>query len=63
LTLTGNKSNPAVDASGKASKHHVMMYTMDAIQSHPEVGVSRGGLVLFALLCGGDYHKVRYSVL
>lgn len=35
-----------------------MIYTIGAIQSHPEVGLSRGGLVLIALLCGGDYHKV-----
>ena len=35
-----------------------MMYTVEAIQL--EVGISRGGLVLFALLSGGDYHKVRH---
>lgn len=60
LSLSGNKSNPALDLCGKASPHHIMMYTVDEIQSHPDVGMSRGGLLLFALLCGGDYHKVSY---
>ncbi|KAJ7502773.1 hypothetical protein B0H11DRAFT_2170838 [Mycena galericulata] len=57
LDLSGNKANPALDANGKASKYHVMVYTADAVRDHPKVGLSRGALLLFALLAGGDYHS------
>ncbi|KAF9497231.1 hypothetical protein BDN71DRAFT_1588372 [Pleurotus eryngii] len=56
INLSGNKSKPAPDKKGKASKHHVWVYTADAIQGHPGVRLTRGGLILFALLNGGDYH-------
>ncbi|KAL4262296.1 XPG-I domain-containing protein [Pleurotus pulmonarius] len=56
INLSGNKSKPAIDKRGKASKHHVWVYTADAIQSHPGVRMTRGGMILFALLNGGDYH-------
>lgn len=56
INLSGNKSKPALDKNGKPSKHHVWVYTADAIQSHPGVRLTRGGLILFALLNGGDYH-------
>ncbi|KII92167.1 hypothetical protein PLICRDRAFT_172297 [Plicaturopsis crispa FD-325 SS-3] len=55
LALTGNKCNPALDANGKASKHHVMVFTADNVRNHPEVSLTRGGMILFALLSGGDY--------
>ncbi|OCH90241.1 PIN domain-like protein, partial [Obba rivulosa] len=55
LTLTGNKCNPALNSEGKASKYHVMVYTAEQILVHPDVAMSRGGLILFALLSGGDY--------
>ena len=58
MKLSGNKSNPALDSDGKASKHHVMLYSADKVRNHPDIGMSRGGLVLFALLAGGDYDKV-----
>lgn len=61
INLSGNKSKPALDKKGKASKHHVWVYTADAIQSHPGVRLTRGGLILFALLNGGDYHTVIVS--
>ncbi|KAJ7782861.1 hypothetical protein B0H16DRAFT_1403187 [Mycena metata] len=54
LALSGNKANPALDANGKASKHHVMVYTADAVRAS---GFTRGALLLFALLSGGDYHN------
>ncbi|KAJ7497127.1 PIN domain-like protein [Mycena latifolia] len=54
LDLSGNKANPALDANGNASKHHVMVYTADAVR---RAGLSRGALLLFALLAGGDYHS------
>ncbi|KAJ6495565.1 PIN domain-like protein [Mycena vitilis] len=59
LDLSGNKANPARDSRGKPSKHHVMVYTADAVQA---LGLTRGGLLLFALLAGGDYHSGIHSV-
>ncbi|OSC97073.1 hypothetical protein PYCCODRAFT_1455090 [Trametes coccinea BRFM310] len=53
--LTGNKSNPALNANGKPSEHHANVYTSDAIENHPEVGLTHGGMVLIALVSGGDY--------
>lgn len=61
VALSGNKSHPALNAHGKVSEHHVMVYTADAVQNHPEVGLTREGMILFALLAGGDYNKVCYS--
>ncbi|KAJ7675094.1 hypothetical protein B0H17DRAFT_1140524 [Mycena rosella] len=55
LDLSGNKAHPALDVNGNASKHHVMMYTADAVRS--TVGLTRGALLLFALLAGGDYQS------
>ncbi|KAJ7188472.1 PIN domain-like protein [Mycena filopes] len=54
LDLSGNKANPALDANGKASKHHVMVYTAESVRAS---GFTRGALLLFALLAGGDYHS------
>ncbi|EAU91346.2 hypothetical protein CC1G_07381 [Coprinopsis cinerea okayama7 len=55
--LSGNASNPAVNAAGKVDKHHTMVYRIEDIQNDPDIGLKRGGLVLFALLCGGDYDQ------
>ncbi|KZT08478.1 PIN domain-like protein [Laetiporus sulphureus 93-53] len=55
LNLLGNKAYPALNSDGKPSQHHVMLYTADLIRTHPDVSLSRGGLILFALLSGGDY--------
>ncbi|KAL7281010.1 hypothetical protein ACG7TL_004312 [Trametes sanguinea] len=57
--LTGNKSNPALNANGKPSEHHANVYTSDAIENHRAVGLSRGGMVLIALLSGGDDDSMR----
>jgi Holliday junction resolvase YEN1 len=35
-----------------------MVYTAEAIRTHPDVRLTRGGLILIALLAGGDYDKV-----
>lgn len=61
--LSGNKAHPALDANGKVSAHHVMVYTADDIWSHPEVRLTQGGMILIALLAGGDYNKVRRTRL
>ncbi|KAA1474332.1 hypothetical protein DENSPDRAFT_873329 [Dentipellis sp. KUC8613] len=56
-SLTGNKSRPAFNLDGKESKDHVMVYTAEAIRNDPSVGLTRAGMILIALLSGGDYHK------
>ncbi|TFY70857.1 hypothetical protein EVG20_g2154 [Dentipellis fragilis] len=56
-SLSGNKSRPAFNLDGKESKDHVMVYTADAIRNDPSVGLTRAGMILIALLSGGDYHK------
>jgi len=38
-----------------------MVYTAEAIRTHPDVRLTRGGLILIALLAGGDYDKVRIN--
>ncbi|KAK0449863.1 hypothetical protein EV421DRAFT_2032073 [Armillaria borealis] len=53
LNLSGNKSYPAVNKEGKQSPHHVNIYTADAVEK--EIGLTTGGMILFALLAGGDY--------
>ncbi|THH33505.1 hypothetical protein EUX98_g629 [Antrodiella citrinella] len=55
LKLTGNKAHPALNADGKESKSHTMIFTADDIRNHPDIGLTRNGMILFALLCGGDY--------
>ncbi|KAI0056173.1 PIN domain-like protein, partial [Artomyces pyxidatus] len=57
LSLAGNQSNPALDSSGKKCKNRTMIYTADAVKNHPSIQLTRGGLILIALLSGGDYHE------
>jgi holliday junction resolvase YEN1 len=42
----------------KDAGDRVFIYTSQAIQSHSRVSLSREGLFLMAILCGGDYDKV-----
>ncbi|KAF4620656.1 hypothetical protein D9613_000579 [Agrocybe pediades] len=55
--LSGNKSNPATNCEDKTDKLHTMLYRASDIATDSEVQLSRGGLILFALLSGGDYRK------
>ena len=57
VALTGNRNNPATDASGKQCAQHVMVFTSDRIASLPSIGLTKGGMVLIALLSGGDYNN------
>ena len=59
LNITGNKRNPPKNTDGKDSEAHVHVFTADGIQRHPDVQLTRGGLILFALMSGGDYDTVR----
>jgi holliday junction resolvase GEN1/YEN1 len=47
----------------KKDGDNVNIYTLDAIQNTPGVSLTRGGMMLIALLSGGDYNEVcdRFS--
>ncbi|RXW17739.1 hypothetical protein EST38_g8119 [Candolleomyces aberdarensis] len=56
-SLSGNRSNPVLNSAGKDDKNHSWVYKMEDIESHPEIGLTRGGLILIGLLSGGDYEQ------
>ena len=58
LALTGNRKNPATDLSGKKCDQHAVIFTSGQIQNHPDIGLTSSGMILFAMLSGGDYDKV-----
>lgn len=54
--LSGNKANPVLNAAGKDDKNHTKVYRLADITAHPEVRLTRGGMILIGLMKGGDYH-------
>ncbi|GLB37248.1 putative xeroderma pigmentosum G N-region [Lyophyllum shimeji] len=54
--LSRNRSNPTAQQNSSSSKKkpQVTIYTAEGIQ---RLGLSRGDLMLYALLAGGDYHN------
>ncbi|CAE6472380.1 unnamed protein product [Rhizoctonia solani] len=56
-TLTGNRGYPALNREGKDDGVHVMVYRMDDIEKDPACKLTRGGMILIALLSGGDYDQ------
>jgi hypothetical protein len=45
--------------SWPAAGNNAIIYSSGAIAKHTGIGLSRGGMVLIALLSGGDYNPVR----
>ena len=39
------------------------VFTAEAIRTHPDIQMTRGGLLLFALVSGGDYDEVRNNAI
>jgi hypothetical protein len=39
-----------------------MVYNAQDLETHPEVSLKRGGLILIALISGGDYEDVSDSI-
>ncbi|OJT11123.1 Flap endonuclease GEN -like protein [Trametes pubescens] len=62
LNLTGNKAHPALNLNGKPCDQHATVYTAQAFRDHPEVRLTRAGLILTALLSGGDYDSGVFGV-
>jgi Holliday junction resolvase YEN1 len=58
-TLSGNRSHGAKNADGKDDGQHVNIYRMADIETNDGVKLTKGGLILIALLRGGDYDQVR----
>ncbi|PWY99515.1 hypothetical protein BCV70DRAFT_201081 [Testicularia cyperi] len=44
--------------SGSDKDHLITIYSADALRNHPDVGLDKDGLILVALLAGGDYDSV-----
>ncbi|KAI0031029.1 PIN domain-like protein, partial [Vararia minispora EC-137] len=55
-TLSGNRGHIIRNADGRDDGKHSYVYHADKLQTHPDIQLTRGGLVLIALLNGGDYH-------
>lgn len=45
-----------LNAAGKDDKNHTKVYRLADITAHPEVRLTRGGMILIGLMKGGDYH-------
>ncbi|RDB19597.1 Flap endonuclease GEN 1 [Hypsizygus marmoreus] len=55
--LSGNRANPVVNAAGKDDKNHTKVYRLTDITAHPDVRLTRGGMILIGLMSGGDYQQ------
>ncbi|KIJ23865.1 hypothetical protein M422DRAFT_72490 [Sphaerobolus stellatus SS14] len=56
-TLSGNKKHGAKNSDGKDDGQHVNLYRSEDIERHPKINLTHGGLILIALLRGGDYDQ------
>ncbi|KAF7310373.1 hypothetical protein HMN09_00579300 [Mycena chlorophos] len=53
--LSGNRSNPVLNADGRDDNNHSRVFRMSDIETHPEVSLTRGDMILIGLCSGGDY--------
>lgn len=53
--MSGNNGHPVSNTAGKSDDEHTFIYTSSAISQHPEIALTQDGLILIALLRGGDY--------
>jgi len=60
-TLSGNKKHGAKNSEGKDDGQHVNIYRLEDLKSNGSVNLTEGGLILIALLRGGDYDQVLFS--
>ena len=56
-TLSGNRANPVLNAAGKDDKNHTRIFRLQDISTHPEIRLTRGGMILIGLMSGGDYQQ------
>ncbi len=56
-TLSGNRANPILNSVGKDDKNHTRIFRIQDITNHPDIGLTRGGMILIGLMSGGDYQQ------
>ncbi|KAF9477457.1 hypothetical protein BDN70DRAFT_881151 [Pholiota conissans] len=64
-TLSGNRANPALNSAGKDDKNHTRVFRLEDITNHPDIRLTRGGMILIGLMSGGDYEQgglMRFGV-
>ncbi|KAI0687609.1 hypothetical protein BC835DRAFT_402214 [Cytidiella melzeri] len=55
--LSGNRVHDLTNADGRDDKNHTMTFSAEDIKRNPKVNLNQEGLILIALLSGGDYSK------
>jgi hypothetical protein len=55
-SLSGNHTHPVAGSSTKDDGNHVVVFAASRFDL-PEINLTHGGLILIALLSGGDYHQ------
>lgn len=58
--MSGNRSHPATGSLAKDDGNHVVVFSATDFNL-PEIDLTHGGLILIALLSGGDYHQAGLS--
>ena len=59
-SLSGNRPHPAASSSAKDDGNHVVIFRASEFNT-PDINLTHGGLILIALLSGGDYHQAGLS--
>ena len=59
-SLSGNNIRPVAGSSAKDDGNHVVVFKASDF-TLPEINLTHGGLILIALLSGGDYHQAGLS--
>lgn len=59
-SLSGNRPHAVASSSVKGDGNHVVVFKASEF-SVPEINLTHGGLILIALLSGGDYHQAGLS--
>jgi Holliday junction resolvase YEN1 len=59
-SLSGNRPHPVAGSSSKDDGNHVVVFRASEFNV-PEINLTHGGLILIALLSGGDYHQAGLS--
>ncbi|EMD35071.1 hypothetical protein CERSUDRAFT_96986 [Gelatoporia subvermispora B] len=57
VTLSGNRGHSLKNAAGRDDGNHVAIYKSSTLAKHENVRLTQGGMILFGILCGGDYHQ------
>lgn len=59
-SLSGNRAHPVAGPSTKDDGNHAVIFRATEFKL-PEINLTHGGLILIALLSGGDYHQAGLS--